>query len=144
MLDAVGRLFYPQKYILYTVGDFKVGVSAGVCCTKCTLNTGVNTNFEMDGVNYHVHDWSSRTWRIKPAKIWYLLSGSWNVVHAYVSLKEHNTMQNINMCFSEKLMKKLKMNQAQIKADGFMQYVGSWMILQLFSIETGIRIFLSF
>jgi hypothetical protein len=31
----------------YTLGDFKVGVSAGVCCTKCTLNTGFNTNFEI-------------------------------------------------------------------------------------------------
>jgi hypothetical protein len=28
-----------------TMGDFKVGVS--VYCTKCTLNTGVNTNFEI-------------------------------------------------------------------------------------------------
>jgi hypothetical protein len=28
-------------------GDFKVGVSVGVYCTKCTLNTGVNTNFEI-------------------------------------------------------------------------------------------------
>jgi hypothetical protein len=32
---------------MYTVGDFKVGVSVGVYCTKCTLNTGVNTNFEI-------------------------------------------------------------------------------------------------
>jgi hypothetical protein len=31
----------------YTMGDFKVGVSVGVCCTKCTLNTCVNTNFEI-------------------------------------------------------------------------------------------------
>jgi hypothetical protein len=30
-----------------TLGDFKVGVSVGVYCTKCTLNTGVNTNFEI-------------------------------------------------------------------------------------------------
>jgi hypothetical protein len=30
-----------------TMGDFKVGVSVGVYCTKCTLNTGVNTNFEI-------------------------------------------------------------------------------------------------
>jgi hypothetical protein len=29
------------------MGDFKVGVSVGVYCTKCTLNTGVNTNFEI-------------------------------------------------------------------------------------------------
>jgi hypothetical protein len=29
------------------VGDFKVGVSVGDYCTKCTLNTGVNTNFEI-------------------------------------------------------------------------------------------------
>jgi hypothetical protein len=28
----------------HTLGDFKVGVSVGVYCTKCTLNTGVNTN----------------------------------------------------------------------------------------------------
>jgi hypothetical protein len=28
-------------------GDFKVGVSVGVYCTKCTLNTGVNTNIEI-------------------------------------------------------------------------------------------------
>jgi hypothetical protein len=32
---------------LGTMGDFKVGVSVGVYCTKCTLNTGVNTNFEI-------------------------------------------------------------------------------------------------
>jgi hypothetical protein len=32
---------------LNTIGDFKVGVSVGVYCTKCTLNTGVNTNFEI-------------------------------------------------------------------------------------------------
>jgi hypothetical protein len=31
----------------YTLGDFKVGVSVGVYCTKCTLNTGVDTNFEI-------------------------------------------------------------------------------------------------
>jgi hypothetical protein len=30
-----------------TLGDFKIGVSVGVYCTKCTLNTGVNTNFEI-------------------------------------------------------------------------------------------------
>jgi hypothetical protein len=31
-----------------TMGDFKVGFSVGVYCTKCTrLNTGVNTNFEI-------------------------------------------------------------------------------------------------
>jgi hypothetical protein len=35
-----------------TMGDFKVGVSVGVCCTKCTLNTGVNTNFEITQCNY--------------------------------------------------------------------------------------------
>jgi hypothetical protein len=29
------------------MGDFKVGVSVGVYYTKCTLNTGVNTNFEI-------------------------------------------------------------------------------------------------
>jgi hypothetical protein len=30
------------------MGDFNVGVySVGVYCTKCTLNTGVNTNFEI-------------------------------------------------------------------------------------------------
>jgi hypothetical protein len=29
------------------MGDFKVCVRVGVCCTKCTLNTGVNTNFEI-------------------------------------------------------------------------------------------------
>jgi hypothetical protein len=29
------------------MGDFKVGVSVGVYCTKCALNTGVNTNFEI-------------------------------------------------------------------------------------------------
>jgi hypothetical protein len=29
------------------MGDFKVGVSVGVYCTKCTLNTGVHTNFEI-------------------------------------------------------------------------------------------------
>jgi hypothetical protein len=32
---------------LRPLGDFKVGVSVGVYCTKCTLNTGVNTNFEI-------------------------------------------------------------------------------------------------
>jgi hypothetical protein len=31
----------------HTMGDFKVCVSVGVYCTKCTLNTGVNTNFEI-------------------------------------------------------------------------------------------------
>jgi hypothetical protein len=31
----------------HAVGDFKVGFSVGVYCTKCTLNTGVNTNFEI-------------------------------------------------------------------------------------------------
>jgi hypothetical protein len=30
-----------------TMGDFKVGFSVSVYCTKCTLNTGVNTNFEI-------------------------------------------------------------------------------------------------
>jgi hypothetical protein len=30
-----------------TMGDFKVGVNTSVYCTKCTLNTGVNTNFEI-------------------------------------------------------------------------------------------------
>jgi hypothetical protein len=29
------------------MGDFKVGFSVGVYCTKCTLNSGVNTNFEI-------------------------------------------------------------------------------------------------
>jgi hypothetical protein len=29
------------------MGDFKVGVSVGVYCTKCTLNTSVDTNFEI-------------------------------------------------------------------------------------------------
>jgi hypothetical protein len=29
------------------MGDFKIGVSVGVYCTNCTLNTGVNTNFEI-------------------------------------------------------------------------------------------------
>jgi hypothetical protein len=37
-----------------TLGDFKVGVSAGVCCTKCTLNTGVNTNFEITHCSFCV------------------------------------------------------------------------------------------
>jgi hypothetical protein len=32
---------------MLTLGDFKVGVSVGIYCTKCTLNTGVNTNFEI-------------------------------------------------------------------------------------------------
>jgi hypothetical protein len=32
---------------LYTLGDFKVGISVSVYCSKCTLNTGVNTNFEI-------------------------------------------------------------------------------------------------
>jgi hypothetical protein len=31
----------------FSLGDFKVGVSVGAYCTKCTLNTGVNTNFEI-------------------------------------------------------------------------------------------------
>jgi hypothetical protein len=35
------------KNLKHTLGDFKVGVSVGVYCTKCTLNTGVNTNFEI-------------------------------------------------------------------------------------------------
>jgi hypothetical protein len=29
------------------MGDFKVGFSVGVYCTKCTPNSGVNTNFEI-------------------------------------------------------------------------------------------------
>jgi hypothetical protein len=29
------------------MGDFKVGVSVGVYCTKCTPNSSVNTNFEI-------------------------------------------------------------------------------------------------
>jgi hypothetical protein len=29
------------------LGDFKVGFSVGVYCTNCTLNSGVNTNFEI-------------------------------------------------------------------------------------------------
>jgi hypothetical protein len=33
--------------IVDTLGDFKVGVSVGVYCTKCTLSSGVNTNFEI-------------------------------------------------------------------------------------------------
>jgi hypothetical protein len=36
------------------MGDFKVGVSVGVYCAKCTLNTGVNTNFE-------ITHWQSRS-----------------------------------------------------------------------------------
>jgi hypothetical protein len=36
-----------KTWIFTTLGDFKVGVSVGVYCTKCTLNTGVNTNFEI-------------------------------------------------------------------------------------------------
>jgi hypothetical protein len=28
-------------------GGSTLGVSAGVCCTKCTQNTGVKTNFEI-------------------------------------------------------------------------------------------------
>jgi hypothetical protein len=35
------------------MGDFKVGVSVGVYCTKCTLNTGVNTNFEITQCIYN-------------------------------------------------------------------------------------------
>jgi hypothetical protein len=35
------------------MGDFKVGVSVGVYCTKCTLNTGVNTNFEITHCTCH-------------------------------------------------------------------------------------------
>jgi hypothetical protein len=37
---------------MYTMGDFKVGVSVGVYCTKCTLNTSVNTNFEITQCTY--------------------------------------------------------------------------------------------
>jgi hypothetical protein len=37
-----------------TMGDFKVGVSVRVYCTKCTLNTGVNTNFEITHCIYCV------------------------------------------------------------------------------------------
>jgi hypothetical protein len=36
-----------RRPLFHTMGDFKVGVSVGVYCTKCTLNTGVNTNFEI-------------------------------------------------------------------------------------------------
>jgi hypothetical protein len=37
------------------MGDFKVGVSVGVDCTKCTLNTGVSTNFEItQSLSYQV------------------------------------------------------------------------------------------
>jgi hypothetical protein len=47
-----GHNFIPHKSHLFgqipnTMGDFKVGFSIGVYCTKCTLNTGVNTNFEI-------------------------------------------------------------------------------------------------
>jgi hypothetical protein len=37
-----------------TMGDFKVGVSICVYCTKCTLNTGVNTNFGITHCVYRV------------------------------------------------------------------------------------------
>jgi hypothetical protein len=42
-------MFFVKMHIVDNVhlGDFKVGVSVGVYCTKCTLNTGVNTNFEI-------------------------------------------------------------------------------------------------
>jgi hypothetical protein len=38
-----------------TMGDFKVGVSVGVYCTKCTLNTGVNTNFEITQLSLYLY-----------------------------------------------------------------------------------------
>jgi hypothetical protein len=44
-MTIIGNIFWNQ--FEETLGDFKVGVSVGVYCTKCTLNTGVNTNFEI-------------------------------------------------------------------------------------------------
>jgi hypothetical protein len=41
------------------MGDFKVGVSVGVCCTKCTLNTGVNTNFE---ITQYIYIYTTENW----------------------------------------------------------------------------------
>jgi hypothetical protein len=34
------------------MGDFKFGVDTCVACTKCTLNTSVNTNFEITQFMY--------------------------------------------------------------------------------------------
>jgi hypothetical protein len=45
--DLKDDVSHAVNVTLDTVGDFKVGVSVGVWCTKCTLNTGVNTNFEI-------------------------------------------------------------------------------------------------
>jgi hypothetical protein len=38
---------HKNRYRFYTMGDFKFGVHTGVYCTKCTLNTSVNINFEI-------------------------------------------------------------------------------------------------
>jgi hypothetical protein len=54
--------------VINTMGDFKVCVSVGVYCTKCTLNTGVNTNFEI------THCISGINPRIKIAKSHFFLS----------------------------------------------------------------------
>jgi hypothetical protein len=46
-LSHLAEQIVPLHLSLKTLGDFNVGFSVGVCCTKCTLNTGVNTNFEI-------------------------------------------------------------------------------------------------